>query len=173
MCLLMLCGSIGLPDSGCVTTDRIEFQLEESFPPSIVSAADADYPLNQIGALNLDDPVEAPEALLQTVVRDPNFDETLEYRIFLDSFEPPPAVERPIQEGTIGPSGFLDRFPVFAIPFTRLEAGQCHKIELVVVGTFASGSVEPRRPVIPGDFDQVTWWIRVTDADEPLATECQ
>lgn len=171
MCWLISCGLVGLPGSGCIATDRIEFTDEENFPPSVISTPDAQYPLNEIGQLNLDDPVEVPEVLLETIVRDPNFEQTLEFRIFLDS-EPPPAAEAPIEEGTIGPSGFLDRFPVFSVSYERLPPGECHKIELVVAGGFAS-NVEDRRPIVPGDFDLVTWWIEVTDSDNPLIVGCR
>jgi len=40
----------------------------------------------------------------------------------------------------------------------------------VVVGQFAS-FVEPRRPVDLGDIDQVTWWVEVTDDDNPEITQ--
>lgn len=169
MSLLTSCGLAGLLGSGCIATDTIEFEPTENFPPSIVSPTDADFPLNQIGQVNLDDPVEAPEVRLQTIVRDPNFEQTLEFRIFLDS-EPPPAAEFAIQQGTIGPNGFLERAPVFSIPYDILPPGICHKIELVVVGEFAS-MVEPRRPLDFGDYDEVTWWIEVTDDEFPIITE--
>lgn len=165
---------LGALSSGCIATDRIEFEPVENFPPSIISQPQAEFPLNEIGEINLDDPppVGGPEMLLQTIIRNPNFDQTLEYRIFLDS-PPPPGAELPIQEGVLEPSGFLERDGLFAIPYALFEAGFCHKIELVVVGQFASSVVEPRRPVEPGDIDQATWWVRVTDFDTPTSTECQ
>lgn len=138
---------------------------EENYPPSIISRPDAQYPLNQIGKLNLDDPVETPELFLEVIIRDPNLDQTLEFRVFLDA-PPPPAAEFPIQEGIIESTGLLERPRTFGIPYTQLAPGECHKIELVVVGEFAS-IVESRRPVEPGDFDQVTWWIEVVDTDNP------
>jgi len=174
MLLFASCASVGLSasSSGCIATDRIEFAPVENFPPSIISQPDADFPLNEIGQINLDDPLppeQAPEMLLQTIIRDPNFEQTLDYRIFLDS-PPPPASEFPILDGDIAPSGFLEREPQFAIPYEALAPGICHRIELVVVGQFAS-FVEPRRPVDPGDFDQVTWWVEVTDGDNPVITQ--
>jgi hypothetical protein len=153
------------PSSGCIATSTIEFEPVENFPPSIISQPLADFPLNEIGEINLDDPVELPEMLLQTIIRDPNFDQTLDYRIFLDAPDPPEA-EFPIQEGEIDPSGFLERESEFAIPYDLLDPGICHKIELVVVGKFAS-RVEQRRPVEPGDVDQATWWVEVTDSEFP------
>jgi hypothetical protein len=158
--------------SGCIATDKIDFQPQENYPPSIVSEVSADFPLNEIGQINLDDPVELREMPLQVIVRDPNLDQSLDYRIFLDAPDPP-AVERPIQEGVIDPTGFLERPQTFTISYNELPAGQCHKIELVVVGMFAS-NVEQRRPVEPGDFDEVTWWVEVVDADNPvIVQECR
>ncbi|MGB8329944.1 MAG: hypothetical protein WCE62_07435 [Polyangiales bacterium] len=159
---------------GCIATDTIEFVPVENFPPSIISQASAEFPLNQIGELNLDEPLlpGEPAAMpLQVSIRDPNFDQTLDYRIFLDAPEPP-AAEFPIQDGEIDPTGFLDRPRTFEIAYNDLVPGFCHKIELVVAGKFAS-TVEQRRPVEPGDFDQVTWWVEVTDSDHPIAERCQ
>jgi hypothetical protein len=39
-----------------------------------------------------------------------------------------------------------------------------------VVGQFLN-FVEPRRPVEEGDIDQVTWWVEVTDADNPVIVQ--
>jgi len=157
---------------GCIATNTIEFDPAENFPPSIVSQPLADFPLNEIGQINLDVTVESPEMLLQVIIRDPNFDQTLDYRIFLDS-PPPPAAELQIQEGEIDPSGFLERDSEFPIPYDLLDPGICHKIELVVVGKFAS-NVEKRRPEEEGDIDQATWWVEVTDSFNPVITvECR
>ncbi len=171
MASTLLLGSA--PVVGCIATDTIEFEPTENFPPSVVSQADAQYPLNAIGSLDLDDPPpdQGSELRLETVVRDPNTDQTLQYRIFLDAPEPP-ASEFPILDDDIPPSGFVERDVDFSIPFSFLSAGVCHRLELVVVGEFAS-FIEPRRPVEPGDFDEVTWWVRVTDGDNPETTECE
>jgi len=160
--------------AGCIATDTIEFVPAENFPPSIIGQVSAEFPLNQIGKINLDDPLPPgePAAMpLQVNIRDPNFEQTLDYRIFLDAPAPPEA-EIPIQNGEIDPTGFLDRPRTFSIPYNDLEPGLCHKIELVVAGKFAS-VVEWRRPVEPGDVDQVTWWVEVTNADHPIAQRCQ
>ena len=174
MLLIASSASLCVSGSGCIATDRIEFEPVENFPPSIISQPEAEFPLNEIGQINLNDPLppgQAAEMRLQTIIRDPNFDQTLQFRIFLDSPQPP-ASEFPILDGDIPPSGFLERDPEFAIPYELLAPGFCHKIELVVVGQFAS-FVEPRRPVDPGDIDQATWWVRVTDDDNPMSTECR
>ncbi len=178
MVLFASCALAGFSasSSGCIATDRIEFDPAENFPPSIISQPEAEFPLNEIGQINLDDPLppdQAAEMPLQVIIRDPNIDQTLEYRIFLDS-PPPPAAEFPIQQGTVEPNvGLLERPSEFFIPYEALGPGICHKIELVVAGGFASGSVEPRRPVEPGDIDQATWWVEVTDDDTPLEAACR
>ncbi len=174
MLLFASCASVGLSVAsfGCIATDRIQFEPSENFPPSIVSQPGADFPLNEIGQVNLDDPLppeQAAEIRLQTIIRDPNFDQTLQYRIFLDS-PPPPSAELPIQQGDVEASGFLERPSEFFISYEALAPGICHKIELVVVDQFAS-FVEPRRPVDPGDIDEVTWWIEVTDGNNPEITQ--
>jgi hypothetical protein len=167
------CVSLGAsaPISGCIATNTIEFEPAENFPPSIISQPLAEFPLNEIAQINLDDPLppgEAGEMPLEVIIRDPNFDQTLEYRIFLDAPEPP-AAERPIEEGEIGTTGFLERPRTFAISYDELAPGECHKIELVVVGAFAN--FVGRRPVEEGDVDQATWWVEVIDADHPVIDE--
>ena len=158
--------------AGCITTNPVEFSAEQNYPPSAISQPGAEYPLREIGQLNLDDPVPSEEVPLEVIIRDPNVDQTLEYRIFLDSTNPPGS-ETPIDFGTIEPQGGqVDRLATFNIPYTALAPGECHKIELVVVGMFAN-FVEPRRPVQEGDIDQATWWIKVVDADNPIAGECR
>jgi len=165
-CLAMLAAA---SNGGCIAARTIEFEEPENFPPSIVSEPTADFPLNRVGQLNLDDPVETSEVPLQVIIRDPNFDQTLDYRMFLDS--PPPEI--PFNEGEVLPSGFLERPTVFFVPYDLLSPGECHRIELVVVGEFDS-FVEPRRPAEEGDFDDATWWIRVIDADNPvILQECR
>lgn len=174
--MLSLASSVALlasaASSGCIATNTIEFEPVENFPPSIVSEPNAEFPLDRIGEINLDDPLppgEPAEMPIEVIIRDPNFDQTLEYRLFLDAPDPP-AVERPVQEGEIEPSGFLERPRTFTISYDELAAGECHKIELVVVGRFAS-NVEQRRPVEPGDIDQATWWVEVIDDDNPTIVQ--
>jgi hypothetical protein len=155
--------------SGCIATNTIEFEPVENFPPSIISQPLAEFPLNEIGQINLDDelpPGEPAEMPLEVIIRDPNFDQTLEYRLFLDAPEPP-AAELQIQEGEIDPTGFLERPRTFAISYDELAPGECHKIELVVVGRFAS-NVEKRRPEEEGDIDEATWWVEVISTDRPV-----
>ena len=164
------CVALGASAStgGCIATSTIEFDPVQNFPPSVVSEPNAEFPLNRIGQINLDDPVETPEMPLEVIIRDPNLDQTLEYRMFLDS---PPAPDVPFNDGEVPPSGFVERPTVLFVPYALLlPAGRCHRIELVVVGKF-QGFVEARRPVEEGDFDDATWWVEVTDTDNPVIVE--
>ena len=173
LCLASCAAVLALASNGgCIAATTIEFESPENFPPSIISEPNAEFPLNRIAHINLDDPVETPEMPLEVIIRDPNFDQTLDYRIFLDAPEPP-AAEIQIQEGEIDPTGFLERPRTFTISYNDLDPGECHRIELVVVGKFAS-DVERRRPVDEGDIDEATWWVEVVNADEPVINEqCQ
>lgn len=159
--------------TGCIATGTVEFSEDENLPPSVISQEGAQYPLREIGQLDLDAPVEVPEVPLEVVVRDPNVDQTLEYRIFLDSTNPPSNTDVPIDQDVIPPTGEIDRLRTFTVPYDLLTPGVCHKIELTVTGRFA-GFIEPRRPEQAGDIDNRTWWIEVTDADNSvISVECQ
>ena len=162
--------------SGCIATSTIEFEPEENFPPSIISQSNAEFPLDEIGQINLVDPPppeEPTEMPLEVIIRDPNFEQTLEYRIFLDP-PPPSEPEFPIQQGFIEPTGFLERPRTFAISYDELDPGECHKIDLIVVGRFLSDTVELRPPEEEGDFDLATWWVEVTSPLFPVITrECR
>lgn len=158
---------------GCIATSPVDFPEFENFPPSLISQPGARYPTREIGQLNLDSPDASLELPLQVNVRDPNIDQTLEFRIFVDS-PTPPGNDFPIDAGFVDPTGEVSRPRTFTVSYDELTpAGVCHKIELVVSGAFVPGFIEPRRPVEDGDVDDLTWWIRVTDADNPIAGECQ
>lgn len=171
-CLSWAALATSVTTTGCVTTTPVEFNAEQNYPPSVVSQPSAEYPLREIGQLNLDESLET-EVPLDTIVRDPNVDQTLEYRIFLNS-STPPGTEFPVDDGTINPQGgSVERPETFTIPHSLLSPGECNKIELIVVGNFLS-FVEPRRPEEEGDYDNATWWIEVTDTDNPVITvECR
>ena len=167
MCLLASCGLLSLPGNGCIATDTIEFDPTENFPPSIISQPEALYPLDEIGLVNVDDPppAEGDELLLQTTIRDPNIDQTLQFRLFVD--------DDALLEGEIGPSGFVERDRDFAVAFDTLIPGTCAKVDVVVTTEFAGGIVDPRQPLIPGDFDQAVWWLLVESASQPAPEGCR
>lgn len=163
---------LGFLAMGCLVTDTIEFIPDENFPPSIISAPGAQHPLNEIGAQDLDeDPLpDPPEYVLETLIRDVNVDQVLEYRLFKDADEFTPS----FQSGEIPPSLNFERSFDAQIPFSQLElAGVCHRFELLVSGKFKNFS-QPREPLEEGDIDAATWWVRVTsDAIPTITQECQ
>jgi hypothetical protein len=172
------CVALGASASsgGCIATSTIEFESEENFPPSIISQPNADFPLDEIGQIDLDAllPEEPAEMPLEVIIRDPNFDQTLEYRVFIDGPPPPPEPESPIQEGFIEPTLVLERPRTFAIPHDKLDPGECHKIDLIVTRRFLSDTVAQRPPEEEGDFDLATWWVEVIDDEFPtLSRECR
>ncbi len=169
--LLLLCGVFTM---GCLTTDKIDFVPEENLPPSIVSAPGAEHPLNEIGALDLDAPIppgETADYVLETLIRDANIDQDLEYRLFRD---PVSGLSPPILSGTIDQQDAFERDFPLPIPYALMGApGICHRFELFVTGQFKN-FVEPMEPEEEGDLDVATWWVRVTDDDTPfIAQECQ
>ena len=153
--------------TGCVATSPVEFDSAENYPPSVVSEPTAEYPLNRIGELDLDEPVESPELRLEVVVRDPNLDQTLDFRMFLDS---PPEPEIPFTDGEILPSGFVERPKILFVSYDLLTPGECHRIEHDETRAFAS-DVAPRRPAEARDVDEATWCVEATDTDNPVITE--
>jgi hypothetical protein len=142
-----------------------EADSEANGPPSIVSQPDAEYPLDQIGQVNLDDLLPSEQELaLEVIVRDSDVDQNLEFRVFLD------AAGFPLDQGDVPPSGTVERPFVLMVPYDALPPGICHKIEMIVVGEFSS-FVDPRLPSEPGDVDQATWWIEVVDDANPVVTQ--
>ncbi|MGB9338881.1 MAG: hypothetical protein WCB63_06575, partial [Polyangiales bacterium] len=62
LCLASYVAVLALASNGgCVAATTIEFESPENFPPSIISEPNAEFPLNRIAHINLDDPVETPE----------------------------------------------------------------------------------------------------------------
>jgi hypothetical protein len=169
---------------GCLVTDRVEFPEETNFPPSIESsdAAAGETPptdLGQVVQVNLDQwiadpgmPTVQPGVTFPVVVRDPNVDQTLEYKAFLDC----PMRSTEVARGRLTPQGT----DVVARPLeVRIEKdsllafpGQCCKFELLVSTSFDFFDV--RGPEEPGDLGSAVWWIAITDSTHPSVdmTQC-
>lgn len=144
---------------GCLITDPIEPQENVNFPPSIVSdlaAPEPRYPIEQIVILDRD--VE-DSLTFNVIVRDPNFDDELEYAV-LEASELGDRV-------LLGPdpvmnTGELERPLSFTLnDLTRFDRGECHKIELRVSRALGVGG----GPIEPGDIDIAVWWINSLSDD--------
>ncbi|MEZ4288472.1 MAG: hypothetical protein R3A47_10075 [Polyangiales bacterium] len=156
----------------CIVANTIDFESELDLPPSIVGAPGARYPLNQIARIDLDAPLqpgETPEFPIDVIVRDPNLNQVLQYRILIDYPISSP-LPLPYRSGEILATGTIDRVDLIdAVPWSALgSAGACHRIELLVSGEFLFGAV--RSPAVEGDVATVTWWVEITDSNHPTIT---
>jgi len=160
--------------SGCLVTEPIDVPREENLPPSIVSAPSAvtlpiPTDLGSIVSIDLDrdTPVDGPgEALFPVEVRDPNLDQALFYRLFVD-FDPELNRSPAIDNNRIEPGSGLTRELDLTVPFTALGApGRCHKLELRVSSAFVD-SFPQYDAVDPQDLAVAIWWVRLTDEVRP------
>lgn len=147
----------------CLVTDKIELPEERAFPPSIVSPPDADgVSLDEI--ILVDKDTAPTEIMIPIIVRDPNVDQSLELRLFVDPSDPRIMFETIPQanNNVISANGTIERSLTLRVPTGRLALG-CRKLELLV----STGFNEESEPVVMGDIDQAVWWVRVVDAANP------
>ena len=157
-----LLGSLFL--MSCLVTNKIEPVVEANLPPSIVSAPDAEFPLNEIIRLNRDD--VAGELELAVIIRDANVDQTLQIQVFVDYVDNPltALVPQPPDNEVAG-TGTFERSVTIRIPVDRLgDPGRCHRVELDVSTEFERFQ---REPVESGDSHTATWWVSLTDSEFP------
>lgn len=155
-------GSLG---PGCVT-QNVQFDIPRNFPPSIESAPTARYPINEIIDLRGETPggdtgPGGNSVALDVVVRDPNLDQRLQYKVFLDYDPADPLGVRVIREGTIPPgSGETPISRPLTITLDRAIFGgtTCHRVELFVSTGFRPAP-RNREPAEDGDLGTATWWV--------------
>lgn len=149
----------------CLVTDNAQVPEEGNLPPSIVTGETANtmgVGLGQIIQVDRDT-FEGSELTIPVIVRDPNLDQTLEYNAYVN-FEG--SLSALVAGGDIPPSGeacdqeqCLERFFDLQVPITELEAGDCHKIELLVSSRFQREGAF-RQSVEPTDNARAVWWVR-------------
>lgn len=144
---------------GCVVPGKLEFSEPTDYPPSIVSADGAELPLDRVVDFAINGVSDAGPAELsfQTLVRDPNVNQELKYKVFVDS-----ATSQYVQ-GLLEPTGELERFLSFRV---NINTVGCHRVQLLVSGDFKFEEV--REPVVENDIDTATWWIRAFENDETV-----
>lgn len=164
---LSMCALFSLVNSGCLILEREKGTEEKNSPPSIISPDNAQHPLGALVRLDLPpvDP-ESTEEVFEFVVRDPNVEQVLQYRVFLDR------VSGPVENGLIDqdelqPIGQTDRPWEFSVGREQLLAKPCRKIELIVVGEFDFPEL---KPVEENDIDVAVWWVVSSSAVNPA--EC-
>ena len=148
--------------AGCVT-QNIQFELPEDLPPAIASSPRARHPLHEI--LRVEEAVSdddgggvSREIRLDVDVRDPNLDQRLQLKIFLDFNAADPLGARVLYEASIPPSGALARPVSVSLPRAVVEAPGCHRLELFVSGAFLPAP-RNREPAFEGDLATATWWV--------------
>jgi hypothetical protein len=170
-----LAGSALLP--GCLT-QNVQFDVPRNYPPSIESEPGARYPLNQVitptgRPSGGDGGSEAMEIELDLLVRDPNVEQRLDFRVFID-FQAG-SIPTIVRQGVIPPASGGDRIERrqrIPIPIAAIgQVGRCHRIEVLVSSSFQEPGPAARLPVPdPGrtaDLASATWWVALPDPDAP------
>lgn len=150
----------------CLITEELSIPEDPNFPPGVVSAPSATFPLDQV--VEVDRDAMTGDVELDIVVRDANVDQELQMQVYVDfvdsfsaSYVPQANDDRIIAMGTV------ERSLTLRVPVARLgNAGECHKIELLVSSGF-QGFPNFRVPELAGDLHQSVWWVAVTDAAFP------
>ena len=162
--LLALVSGALLPS--CLT-QNVQFDVPRNFPPSLTTPETARHPLNSV--IQLPTELGAPsgdggssnaiDLLIQ--VRDPNLEQRLQYRVFVDhnpALPPTVVSEGPIPPALPSVSDRLVRDVFLDVPFNLVSAPGCHRIE-VFVSTAFRNAFESRVPREEGDLATATWWV--------------
>ncbi|WP_236518724.1 hypothetical protein [Sandaracinus amylolyticus] len=159
-------GALMVTLPGCLT-QNVQYDVPQNYPPSIESADTALFPLNSLIQFPSELEVEADGGTttleripLRIDVRDPNVEQRLEYRLYIDFDSEAPMLtgNAPIPPN---PPSLRRELEIF-VPRTFLEPEGCHRIEVVVSSAFA-GPIG-RAPQTQGDVATATWWV-VSDTD--------
>jgi hypothetical protein len=145
--------------SGCVVLERKSYEDEPSLPPSIVTPPTARFPLDRIVRLEpagvADDAGETSSLAFDVIVRDPNVNQRLDARVYVDQPAGLPAPP-PIQAGPpVAANGRVERPYTFVLGRALFADDRCHKVELVVASEFVGN----RTPADPGEFATAVWWV--------------
>jgi hypothetical protein len=165
----------------CCITQDVQYQAPPDVPPSIESTPTAEHPINEI--IVLDPPAQVGDAgmgpasiFLDVQVRDPNLNQRLRYRLFID-YQRGEISPRIIDERPIPPSMELVRTERIEVPIRPyLNSPGCHRIELFVSSGFQPAGPTARLPVTDGDLATATWWVATRDPAAPMGfvdmTDC-
>jgi hypothetical protein len=168
---------------GCVT-DTISFHPEPVGPPIIESSPTFRTKINDTFWVDAND---GPEWTMEVVVRDKDPDRELlaRYRIYVPSKTDLRERAPQFEQFTV-PKGSVEdpeeRTLPFKVPTTALEPDTCHRLELVVSGSFDPKQSAgfwfdvPRETVNEHDIDAASWQVWEGDplmpASEKLVTTC-
>lgn len=152
---------------GCLITQPVQFEPPSGSPPAITGATTHEsHPLDEIILVQVDQLMAGDgggSGLTPIVVevRDPDVDQELAYKVYVDYN---PSDPRPANPSgfipTIGRIAGVDRTRrrlEFAVPTgTGLGTVGCHRIELRVSGGFRPDTPDPVRD---GDIATAVWWV--------------
>jgi hypothetical protein len=149
--LWALCG-------GCLVTEEIPFDEEPNLPPVILSKPGEP----EIGSIIWIDKSALPQWMLRVQVRDENVEQSLEahFRIRRQIEMYPRFDSLPVPSATGTPLRDLDIF----VDTAGLRDYECHRLELVVSGSFIAGLTTPEDFQFVMSEDQsdiafASWWI--------------
>jgi hypothetical protein len=155
---------------GCLVTEKKEFPPEPNCPPSVETATvegGANFPLEHVIKLDLSTepsgdagPID-PSLEFNFDIRDCNESQELRFRVF-SSIRTAFLRERTVRPPQRNPASFtLDRSD-----FPASLAGTCQSVEVLVTGAWEDAS-DDREPATPGDIGTGTWWIAITNTENP------
>ena len=160
--LLLPSAFMGCINIGCLVTDPIEFPEEQNYPPSIATKLTDPHPLHQIIRINTDERTAdggVGELTLGVTVRDPNIDQALVYKVFVDFDQNLP--KSPVAGRGIPAGSSIERQLEVTLPHGVLgEVDRCHRIELLVSSAFVADHPF-RDPVDPNDLATAVWWVEL------------
>lgn len=158
----------------CLITRDFRYDGRANVPPSVQSDPTSGTPLGLVvrardGLSTPDAGVEETAIEFSANIRDPNTEQLLQYKAYLnyDADAIPPIA--PVDEGEISGLGGntpWDRRITFRVERRLLRpAPSCNRVELLVSTSFQRAPRE-RQPMDPGDLGVGVWWI----AREPAGT---
>lgn len=168
--MVALAIAYGSLSASCIT-QNVQYEPPRNYPPAIETPSTAPFPLNSVIVVpdelaTAGDGGTTPASSLRLVfdVRDPNLDQRLHWRLFIDyqpGTDPAAADENDIVAVAEGASDRLRRRVEIAIPLTRFSAEGCHRVEVFVAGLPDGfrGAPFGREPQLEGDVATATWWV--------------
>lgn len=146
-------------------TQNVQYENPRNYPPSIETPDTAQFPLNQIIQLPGDLEVEGDGGVTTLMsipfvfdVRDPNLDQRLEFRVFVDYVAGMTGQADAVAIVPVSPTAAdrLTRRVEYSLPIGFVSSPGCHRVEVLVSGSFPAGG---RRPLDEGDLATATWWV--------------
>lgn len=169
---------LACPLAASCVTQNVHFEPPDNYPPSIETPESLPgvqfrlgtvIRLSEVEAAGATDAGAAPDEIeLRIEVRDPNVDERLNYRVFVnfDPTIPGPGLE--VDQNVILPDS---QFPIARRPdpirvrIADVETQACSRIEILVVGEDGfRRAPNQRQPNLEGDLATATWFV-IDDRD--------